>query len=510
MSNEDLRYIAVESRDARFDGWFFVGVTSTGIYCRPSCASVTPRRDHVEFFPTAAAAQRGGFRSCKRCRPDASPGSPEWNRRGDVVARAMRAIADGIIDREGVRGLALRLGYSTRQLNRLLLSEVGAGPLELARAQRAQTARVLLETTTLRVAEVAFASGFGSVRQFNDTVRSVFAETPGALRARSSPEPRADTTAGASVSLRLAFRSPFVASELFSFLGARAVPGVEEGTALRYARTLSLPRGSGVATVLAPCEDEQFCRATVRLEDLRDLTTAVRRLRRLFDLDADPAAVSHVLGSDPVLSGGVGTLPGLRIPGHVDGAELAVRAVLGQQVSVAGARSIAGRLAEAHGSAVASLGEGAGVSRLFPGPDVLGALSPAALPMPASRARALIALCQAIACGDLILEEGVDREEVSARLLALPGIGPWTVAYVRMRALADPDAFLPSDLGVRRALERRGLPGDPASALSVAEAWRPYRSYGLQYLWATSNAPAAGRTPGGRVTTRVREKEAVA
>lgn len=508
MTGEDLRYAAVKSRDARFDGWFFVGVTSTRIYCRPSCASVTPRRDRVEFFPTAAAAQRAGFRTCKRCRPDAAPGSPEWNRRGDVVGRAMRAIADGIIDREGVGGLAALLGYSTRQLNRLLVSEVGAGPLELARAQRAHTARILLETTSLRIAEVAFAAGFGSVRQFNDTVRAVYGEAPGALRARRGGASRREGGT-ASLSLRLAYRRPHDVSRLLSFLAARAVPEVEEGSAGSYARTLSLPHGCGRASLAAPGPNEPFCRVILELEDLRDLTTAVRRLRRLLDLDADPAAVGDVLGRDPFLTKAVREFPGLRVPGHVDGAELAVRAVLGQQVSVTGARALAGRLAQRYGSDL-RVGAGSGPQRLFPRPEVLAALSPFELPMPVSRARALIALCGALSSGEIVLDEGVDRDEVSARLLSIRGIGPWTVAYVRMRALADPDAFLPTDLGVRRALERRGRAGDPASASAAAEAWRPYRSYGLQYLWASPRPGVSPLAPGDDSRTRVPKEEDVA
>ncbi len=487
MGDPELWYRAVRSRDARFDGWFFVAVTSTGIYCRPSCASTPARREHLRFFPTAAAAQRSGFRACKRCRPDASPGSPEWNRRGDVVARAMRDIADGVVDRDGVAGLASRLGYSTRQLNRLLLAEVGAGALELARAQRAQTARLLLETTELRAAEVAFAAGFGSVRQFNATVRAVFDEPPLALRARSKR--RAATTAApaGTLTLRLPFRRPYAAEPLFSFLSRRAVPGVEAGDGSRYRRSLALPHGPAVAEVLAPEADEPFLTARLQLSDLRDLTRAMTRLRQLFDADADPRAVAGVLSGDPLLAPGVAAMPGLRVPGHVDGSELAVRALLGQQVSVAGARTLAGRLAAAHGEPLPdSFAAASGPVRLFPSADTIAALPPAAFGVPSGRGRAIVSLAAAVAGGEVDLRPGADREDVSARLLAIPGIGPWTVAYIRMRALSDPDAFLPSDLGVRRALERSGHPADARSALALAERWRPYRAYGLQHLWAGS------------------------
>jgi AraC family transcriptional regulator of adaptative response / DNA-3-methyladenine glycosylase II len=489
--DDDPRYRAMQARDVRFDGWFFVAVTSTGIYCRPSCPSVMPRRHHVRFYPTAAAAQRGGFRACKRCRPDTAPGSPEWNRRGDVVGRAMRSITDGVVDRDGVAGLARRLGYSARQLQRLLVTEVGAGPLELARAQRAETARILLETTDLKAADVAFAAGFGSVRQFNDTVRAVFGEAPTAMRDRALRSARRppdgggrpgddDPTAPASVTLRLAYRRPLPSSSLFAFLAARAVPGVEEGDADYYRRALTLPHGTAVAT-LSDAGDAAV-RCVLQLDDLRDLTVAAKRLRHLLDLDADPAAVGEVLAADPLLRPAVRALPGLRLPGHVDGNELIVRAVLGQQVTVSGARTIAGRLAAAHGRPLASpLGT---VTRTFPPPAAIAALSPGDLPMPDGRARALLRITELLAIGDIVLDPGADRDEVCARLLHVPGIGPWTVAYVRMRALGDPDAFPAGDLGVRRSLEAQGLPGGEGAALARAQRWRPYRAYALQYLWS--------------------------
>jgi AraC family transcriptional regulator of adaptative response / DNA-3-methyladenine glycosylase II len=495
--DDDPRYRAMQARDARFDGWFFVAVRSTGIYCRPSCPSVMPKRRNVRFYPTSAAAQRGGFRACKRCRPDTAPGSPEWNRRGDVVGRAMRSITDGVVDREGVAGLAGRLGYSPRQLQRLLVAEVGAGPLELARAQRAETARILLETTDLRATDVAFAAGFGSVRQFNDTVRSAFGEAPTTMRQRARRSAHRGQGAGislnghevmapAGVTLRLAYRRPFPSSPLFSFLAARAVPGVEEGGDTYYRRALTLPHGTGVATV-SDGEDGAL-RCVLQLEDLRDLSMAAKRIRLLFDLDADPAAVVDVLGADSLLGPAVAAVPGLRIPGHVDGNELIVRAVIGQQVSVSGARTIAGRLSASYGRPL-SCPVGA-VTRAFPTADVLADLAPDDLPMPRARGAALIGVAQTLARGDIVLDPGADRDEVSARLLELPGIGPWTVAYVRMRALGDPDAFMAGDLGVRRALEALGLPGKERPAVELAERWRPYRAYALQYLWSGLLGPS--------------------
>src|SRR5689334_8378063 len=321
-------YRAVASRDARFDGWFFTAVHTTGIYCRPSCPARTPLARNVSFFTTAAAAQAAGFRACRRCRPDAVPGSPEGDVRADVVARAMRLIADGEVERSGVPGLAQRLGYSERQLHRLLVGELGVGALALARARRAQTARVLVETTDLPMADVAFAAGFASIRQFNDTVREVFATTPTALRAKR----RGAVSAPGELTLRLTARAPYDAAEVLLFLGAHAVPGLEEWDGTTYARVLDLPHGPAVVR-LSPASDGSVC-ARLRLTSLRDLGAAVSRCRRLLDLDADPSAVDEVLGADPALASLVAGAPGRRVPASPDAAELAIRAVLGQQVSV--------------------------------------------------------------------------------------------------------------------------------------------------------------------------------
>jgi AraC family transcriptional regulator, regulatory protein of adaptative response / DNA-3-methyladenine glycosylase II len=472
LADNDTRYRAVQSRDERFDGWFVIAVTSTGIYCRPSCPAMTPRREHVRFFPGAAAAQQAGFRACKRCRPDATPGSPEWDLRADLVGRAMRLIGDGVVDREGVTGLASRLGYSERHVHRQLVAEVGAGPVAVARAQRAQTARVLLETTGLPITDVAFAAGFTSVRQFNDTVRTVFAVTPTELR-RSRRGP-AERTAGV-IPLRLPFRAPIDLDALLRFLGARAVPGVEEWAGGVYTRSLRLPHGPGVVALSAGAGCVQ---CELRLTDLRDLAAAVQRSRRLLDLDADPAAVQAALGADPLLGPLVRKAPGLRVPGHVDGAEMAMRAVLGQQVSVAAATRLTTRLTEAYGEPLAA--PHGTVTRLFPAPEALRA---AQAGMPAARLRALRAVAGALADGEVDLDPGADRDEAARRLLRLPGVGPWTVSYLALRALRDPDVFLPTDVGVRHALDRLGVPSDPAAAVALAETWRPWRSYGLLHLW---------------------------
>lgn len=442
----DACYRAVASRDERFDGWFFTAVRTTGIYCRPSCPAITPRRRNVEFHRTAAAAQAAGFRACKRCRPDASPGSPEWNTRDDLVARAMRLIADGVVDRDGVAGLAATLGYTQRHLTRVLTAEVGAGPLAIARANRARTARVLLENTSMSAADIAFAAGFGSVRQFNETVREVYDATPGALR-RGHPEPGA-------ISLRLPTRRPFAGDALLRFLGERAIPGAETWDGVTFARNLRLPRGTGHAAVTAQAE---HCRVVLRIDDVRDLAPAVSRLRRMLDLDADPQAIADVLGRTLP----VARIPGLRSPCGFDPAETAIRAVLGQQVSVAAARTAAGRLVrDGH----------------FPDPAHVAALDPATLPMPRRRAVTVVELGRRMATGELRLDAATDWDEAQRQLLEIPGIGAWTAKYIRMRALGDPDVSLPTDLGIVRGAKARGLdPDDPR--------WKPWRSYAMHYLW---------------------------
>ncbi|WPO75773.1 AlkA N-terminal domain-containing protein [Streptomyces sp. KN37] len=476
---------AVQSKDARFDGWFFTAVVTTRIYCRPSCPVVPPKAENMTFYPSAAACQQAGFRACKRCRPDSTPGSPEWNQRADLVARAMRLIGDGIVDREGVPGLAGRLGYSARQVERQLLAELGAGPLALARAQRAQTARLLIETTALPMAEIAFAAGFSSIRTFNDTVREVFALAPKELRARAPKQAAgaAPATSGA-LCLRLPFRAPLNPDNLFGHLIATAVPGVEEWRGGAYRRTLSLPYGHGVVA-LTPYPDHIGCRLS--LTDLRDLTIAISRCRRMLDLDADPAAVDGQLRDDPVLAPLVDKAPGRRVPRTVDEAEFAVRAVLGQQVSTAAARTHAARLVTAHGTPVKDP-EG-GLTHLFPSPQSLAALDPEALALPRSRRATLTTLVRHLADGSLRLGVESGWEEARARLTELPGFGPWTVEVIAMRALGDPDAFLPSDLGIRRTARELGLPHTPAALTARAAAWRPWRAYAVQYLWATDDHP---------------------
>lgn len=499
MFDEDACYRAVHSRDARFDGIFYTGVVTTGIYCRPSCPAVTPKRANVRFYRSAAEAQAAGFRACRRCRPDTTPGSPEWNVRADVTARAMRLISDGVVDREGVSGLANRLGYSDRQVHRTLVDEVGAGPLRLARSQRAHTARTLLETTDLTVTEIAFAAGFASIRQFNDTMREIYAATPTELRAKAARRHVARRSragrggsppiATGTIELRLAYRQPADLVGVLGFLALRAVPGVEEVDGGTYRRSVTLPHGTGVIE-LTP--GESWVRAVLHLADPRDLTAAVARCRRIFDLDADPQSVDEALASDAALRSLVTGTPGRRVPGTADGDELAVRAVIGQQISVSAARTIAARLVAEYGKPLDS--PVGGVTHTFPSAAVLAAVDPGTFPMPGSRQRTLQELTSRLADGRVQLDPGVDRDEAEQQLVSIPGIGPWTAGYARMRALSDPDVFLPTDLGVLHGLDLLGLPADRNAAAQMSERWRPWRSYALMHVWAAA-APAPASTP---------------
>jgi AraC family transcriptional regulator of adaptative response / DNA-3-methyladenine glycosylase II len=474
----DQCYQATSSRDARFDGRFIVGVRTTRVYCRPSCPSpVCPKPKNVTFYRSTAAAQQAGLRACKRCSPDAVPGSPEWNSRGDVVSRGMRLIADGVVDREGVAGVARRLDVSVRHLHRLLVADVGAPPLALARAQRAQTARVLIERTTMPLTEVSFGAGFSSIRQFNDTIRAVYGFTPSGMREmrKRTPSPNAALT------LRLTTRRPFDGRGVLEWLAARAVPGLEEVVGATYRRSLLLPGGAGVVELTPGLDHVQ---ATLHLATVADLPAAVHRCRRLFDLDADPAAYADLLSRDAALAPLVAANPGLRVPGCVDGAESAARAVLGQQVSLAAARTFAGRLVAAYG---VRLPEPVGtVTHAFPMADTLAGVDLGGVGLPSSRRETMRALSRAISEGSIALDGSADRVETRDRLLDIPGIGEWTATYIALRALGDPDAFPASDHGIRRGARRLQLPDAPAALSQRAEAWRPWRAYAAHYLWSVN------------------------
>ena len=495
----DERYRAMSSRDARFDGQFITGVHSTGIYCRPSCPAATPKPANVSFYLTAAAAHEAGLRACKRCLPDAVPGSPAWNIRDDLAARAMRLIIDGAVERDGVPGLAARLGYTPRHLTRVLVAEVGAGPLALARAHRAQTARVLLVNTALSIAEVAFAAGFGSVRQFNDTIAAVYERTPSELRAtgsaRRSRDERTDAAAALAtgITLQLPARAPFDGAGVLAFLGTRAIADVERATDTSYARTLRLPHGvATIALSLAGTNAAPAILCTAKLTNLTDLAPLVSRVRRLLDLDADAAAIDLALAADPGLASSVAALPGIRVPGSMDPEETLVRALIGQQVSVAAARTALTRLAAALGDELPGAGlpgEELGPRRLFPTAERIAADGRSVLRGPAARINTIIRVAEALSTGELALDVGETREHLQSRLTALAGIGPWTAGYVAMRVLGSPDILLTIDLALRQGAARLGLPGEARALAARGAGWAPWRSYAGMHLWRAAGAP---------------------
>lgn len=504
MLDEDLAYRAVESKDSRFDGQFILAVKTTGIYCRPGCPARVPLRRNVAFYPTAATAQAAGFRACRRCLPDAAPGSPEWNLRADTVGAAMRLINDGVVDREGVGGLAGRLGYTPRHLNRMLTAELGASPLALARARRAHTARVLLVSTTLPISEVAFAAGFSSIRQFNETIAEVFATDPTTLRRQRAPVP----TAPGTISLRLAVRAPFDSAGLLAFFALRAVEGVEFVDGNTYVRSISLPNGPGIVELELPATGaDPVVVATLRLTQLADLAPAVARCRRLIDADADPVGIDAALAVDPALADSVRLYPGIRLPGTVDGAETLVRAILGQQVSVAAARTAARRLTSLVGVPITFPGAPERITHLFPAPSALAGLEATDIGGPRRRAATLLAAAADIASGSLQIDEGRQSAELQEELCARDGIGPWTAGYLAMRVLGDPDVLMTGDLVLRNGAAALGLPDNPVPLIAHAAAWRPFRSYAGLHLWraAPAKAPTGAAVPAIRPVTRTRK-----
>ncbi|MDN4476905.1 AlkA N-terminal domain-containing protein [Demequina sp. SYSU T00192] len=470
MWDDETRYAVIRGKDARYDGHFVTAVLTTGIYCRPSCPARTPARANVTFYPSAAAAQHAGFRSCRRCFPDDAPGSPRWKVGQDVASRAVRLIDDGVVEREGVAGLARRLGYTERHVSRVLVDELGASPQALAIAHRLHHARTLLETTAMPVADVAFAAGFGSVRQFNDAARTAWALAPSEVRRRAG----ARASAGpAALELRLRHREPAAVERTLAFVGARAVEGVETWDGAAYGRTMRLPHGSGTVTLAA---EAGHVRARLALADVRDLGAAVARCRRLLDLDADPAAVDEALAASSLLAPLVAAVPGLRVPGAVDPFEMVVRAIVGQQVSVVGARRTLGAMVTRFGEEAPAPADG--LQRVFPSPEALADVDPTIGLVPRTRWRAISTAARAMLDGSLDLGPGADRAEARTALLAIPGIGPWTAEYVALRALGDPDAFPAGDLVLQKAA---GL--DARALAAAAEDWRPWRAYAAMHLW---------------------------
>jgi len=478
LLDPELCYRALRSRDARFDGRFFVAVRSTGVYCRPVCPASTPRRENCWFVPCAAAAQDAGFRPCLRCRPEASPGTPAWLGTSATVSRALRLISDGALDTGSVGDLAGRLGVGERHLRRLFLRHLGASPLAIAKTRRLLFAKKLLDETDLAMADVAFASGFSSIRRFNDALRSCYDRTPSELRRgrRSS-----DVAPGDEVRLRLPYRAPFGWAGLLSFLSLRAIPGVEVVTDGAYVRAVQIGAARGTVRIEA-VPGESCLLARIRLDRPAPLIELAERLRRVFDLGADPAEITRQLGRDPVLATRLEGLPGLRVPGAWDGFELAVRAILGQQISVAAATTLAGRVAEAYGEPLPASHE-PGVVRMFPGPARLARARLARLGIVSARARAISSLARAVDQGRVSLDASQGLPEAVAELCALPGIGDWTAHYIAMRALREPDAFPSGDLGLRKALaDASGLPS--ARALEArSQDWRPWRAYAAIALW---------------------------
>lgn len=472
VTDFDERYRAISARDTRFDGQFVTAVSSTRIYCRPSCPARTPKPQNVTFYPTSAAAHEAGYRACKRCLPEAAPGSPAWDVRGDTAARAMRLIADGVVEREGVQGLAARLGYSSRHLTRLLSTELGAGPLALARAHRAHTARMLLVGTDMPVSDVAFSAGFTSIRQGNDTIREVFGLTPTELRARRRGS--SDQVAPGVLDLVLPYRGPFDASGIFAWMAARALPGVEEVTPTTFSRFLRMAGGPAWFRVSQDAAERLHLRA--RVSQLGDLAPLVATVRRIFDLDADPLAIDEALSAHPELAPLVARIPGIRVPGTADPHEMLIRAMVGQQITVVAARTALTGLADA-------LGERTENGVLFPTMRAIADHGAEVLRGPAARIRAVTGAAAALADGSLTLTVGDDGVAQRAALLAMPGIGPWTADYVRMRVLGDPDILLPGDVALLAGAAASGLPAEPRPLVAWAERTAPWRSYLSAHLW---------------------------
>jgi AraC family transcriptional regulator, regulatory protein of adaptative response / DNA-3-methyladenine glycosylase II len=486
----DACYRALATRDARFDGRFFTAVKTTGIYCRPICPARTPKRQNITFFPSAAAAHEAGFRPCLRCRPEAAPDCGAWRGTSNTVARALALIELGVLDQGNIEQLAQRLGVGERQLRRLFRQHLGATPIGVAQTRRVLLAKQLLHETQLPVTDVALASGFGSVRRFNETFQRVFARPPSALRRDSLAEHQPDSESGIAVLLR--YRPPYDWTSTLAYLRARAIPGVERVANNQYARTIEIDGRSG--TLFVSHAHMNALRARICFPKLAALPVVIARLRRLFDLTADTGAIEEHLRMDPMLAPWVAMRPGLRVPGAWEGFELAVRAILGQQITVPGATGLVGKLVRAYGHAMPADAAAAGLTHLFPSPRTLAAADLRTLGIPKQRAAAVAALSAAAAADPSIFSARGSLEEAVSRLRSLPGIGEWTAQYIAMRELREPDAFPAADIGLLRAMaDVSGHRPKPRELLIRAQCWRPWRAYAARHLWASLRDPAVER-----------------
>jgi len=485
MPPHDVCYRALKTRDPALDGRIFVGVTSTGIYCRPICPARTPKPENIRFYPSAAAAQEAGFRPCLRCRPEISPDAAAWRGTENTVSRALSLIGEGLLDGEaGVAALADRLGVGERQLRRLFDQHLGAPPIAVAQTRRILFAKQLIQDTQLSMTDIAAASGFGSVRRFNDAFRKLYRRAPSELRRRRN-------AALSTVTLKLGYRAPYDWDAMLAFLGGRAIEGVELVADNRYRRTIEIDGAFGSVEV-SPGRNHLL--ATIRFPKVKALLSIVARLRRLFDLDADVASIVAHLSGDADLAPLVSKRPGLRTPGAWDGFELACRAIFGQQITVSGARKLAGHLVARAGVPVgADITGDERLNRIFPNPKRVCTTDLSSMPMPKARIAAIIALAEAAKTDPKLLEPVGTFDETLERLLALPGFGPWTAQYWALRALRDSDAFPAADVALLRhpAVAAEGNRPTPKALLARAEAWRPWRAYAAQHLW-TSDAEAVG------------------
>jgi AraC family transcriptional regulator, regulatory protein of adaptative response / DNA-3-methyladenine glycosylase II len=487
--DREALYRALKTRDARFDGRIFIGVRTTGVYCRPICPARTPKLENIEFYPSAAAAQEAGFRPCLRCRPESSPDLAAWRGTSSTVARALALISEGALDGDDadVERLASRLGIGERQLRRLFKRHLGASPIAVAQTARVLFAKQLIHETRMSMTAIASAAGFGSIRRFNATFRSLYGRPPSALR-RLSAGNGAPRDPAAAITLKLSYAPPYDWPAMIAFLAARAIPGIEVVEPARYRRTIALDGEHGTIDIV-PIAGRSALAATIRFPNVRALPAIIARIRRVFDLGADVGAIDRQLAEDPRLAPLVAKRPGLRVPGAWDGFELAVRAVLGQQITVVAARRLAAKLVATYGEplAAAVAEEGSGLTSVFPAPARLVTVNLATLGMPRARAATLVALANAAASDPRLFERTHDLDAAIARLRALPGIGEWTAQYVAMRALREPDAFPAADIGLLRAMADGTRP-TPAALLERAEAWRPWRAYAAQHLWSADPA----------------------